>query len=111
MARLAGTERAEDVPAAVYDLLYQCNGILVGWLDWEPSLADAARRWYGLTVPPGAEEDWSRARTQVGEAAERFQQAARSWLHVRIDPAGAAALASPLAHECDQALDLVGTGH
>jgi hypothetical protein len=31
----------------------------------------------------------------------------RSWLHVRIDPAGAATLAVPLAHECDRALDLI----
>jgi hypothetical protein len=107
IARLASTDRADDVPAAVYELLYQCNGILVGWLDWEPSLADAARRWYGLTVPPGTEEGWSRARAQVGEAAERFQQAVRSWLHVRIDPASAAMLAGPLAQECDLALAIV----
>jgi len=111
MAHLAGTDRADDVPAAVYDLLYQCNGILVGCLDWQPSLADAARRWYGLTVPPGTEQGWWRARAHVGEAAERFQQAVRSWLHVRIDPAGAATLAGPLAHECDLALDLVGAEH
>jgi len=107
MAGLASTDRADDVPAAVYELLYQCNGILVGWLDWEPSLADAARRWYGLTVSPGTEEGWWRARAHVGEAAERFQQAVRSWLHVRIDPAGAAMLAGPLAQECDLALALV----
>jgi hypothetical protein len=111
MARLAATDRAQDVPAAVYDLLYQCNGILVGWLDWEPSLADAARRWYGLAVPPGTEQGWCLALAQVGEAAERFQQAVQSWLHVRIDPAGAATLASPLARECDLALDLVAAEH
>src|SRR6266702_8006 len=111
MAQLAGTDRADDVPAAVYDLLYQCNGILVGWLDWEPSLADAARRWYGLAVTPGTEAGWWRARAHVGEAADCFQQAVRSWLHVRIDPAGAATLAGPLARECDLALELVATEH
>jgi hypothetical protein len=107
IARLTNTDRADDVPAAVYDLLYECNGLLVGWLDWEPSLADAARRWYGRTVSPGTEQGWLQARTQVGEAAERFQQSVRSWLHVRIDPASAAMLAGALAEECDRALDLV----
>jgi hypothetical protein len=111
MSRLSGTDRAEEVPAAVYDLLYHCNDVLVGDADWEPSLADAARRWYGLTVTPGTDHAWWQARDHIGQAADGFQQAVTPWLHVQIDVSSAAQLAGPLARGCDEAFGLVNTEH
>ena len=109
--RLGGIDRAEDVPSAIYDLLYHCNGLLVGTLDWEPSLAEAARQWYGLAVQSGTEHRWLEAKAQVAQAADAFQQQVQAWLHVPVDPASASLLASPLAHECDQALGVVNADH
>jgi hypothetical protein len=106
--RLAGTDRVEDGPAAVYDLLYQCNGVLVGDQAWEPTLADAARPWYGLTVPAGAQPHWPAVRDLIGRAADTFGLSVRSWLHIPIDPGSAAMLAAPLAQDCDQALTMLG---
>ncbi|HEY0805444.1 MAG TPA: hypothetical protein VGD84_10275 [Pseudonocardiaceae bacterium] len=110
-ARVAGTDRAEDLPTAVYDLLYYCNGVLVGDDDWEPSLADAARRWYGLTVASSVDHAWWQARDHIARAADEFGHAVAPWLHVPIDASSAAQLAGPLARGCDEAWGLVNTNH
>jgi hypothetical protein len=95
----------------VYDLLYHCNGLLVGDLDWEPSLAEAARRWYGQAVPDNAAaQAWTRARDDIAQAADGFQQQVQPWLHVSVDAASAARLAAPLALGCDQAWELMNAG-
>jgi hypothetical protein len=111
ITRLAGISYPPDLPAAVYDLLYQANGLLVGERDWEPSLAEEAREWYGLSATSGTEAGFLHARDQVGQAAEQFQQSARPWLHVAVDPASAAGLAGPLAHECGLARAAIGLDH
>lgn len=110
MHRLTGTDRADDVPTAVYDLLCHANHVLVGGAEWEPALGTAAQRWYGLTVRPGTEHVWLRARDHVGTAADAFQQGVQPWLHVPVDLASASLLAAPLAAACDQAWELVHSG-
>jgi hypothetical protein len=110
ITRLTNTNRADDLPAAVYDLLYQCNLVLVGEADWEPSLAGAARDWYGR-IMPSTEPGWCSAQEHIGRAADTFQQAVRPWLHVPVDQNGAAMLAGPLVQGCAEALTLLGTEH
>jgi hypothetical protein len=111
ITRLTNTDRADDLPSAVYDLLYQCNLVLVGEAEWEPSLADAARDWYGRTMPTGADTGWWPVREHISRAADAFQQAVRPWLHVPVDQNGAAMLVGPLVQGCAEALAQLSTEH